>query len=103
MEDPSSGPEGRPAAQDDSSLTGMDKDNASGASPQDPGEKAPLVNNATEDTFFTESHSESSMEEALGTGEDEGGDRVQQSGDADHELEKRQWYVSILQHRSIGF
>ncbi|XP_014035384.1 phosphatase and actin regulator 2 isoform X4 [Salmo salar] len=100
-EEPSSGPEGRPAAQDDSSLTGMDKDNASGASPQDPGEKAPLVNNATEDTFFTESHSESSMEEALGTGEDEGGDRGQQSGDADHELEKRQWPTNGIGEKKL--
>ncbi|XP_055746043.1 phosphatase and actin regulator 2 isoform X3 [Salvelinus fontinalis] len=100
-EEPSSGPEGRPAAQDDSSLTGMDKDNASGASPQDPGEKAPLVNNATEDTFFTESHSESSMEEALGTGEDGGGDRGQQSGDADHELEKRQWPTNGIGEKKL--
>ncbi|XP_038831197.1 phosphatase and actin regulator 2 isoform X2 [Salvelinus namaycush] len=100
-EEPSSGPEGRPAAQDDSSLTGMDKDNALGASPQDPGEKAPLVNNATEDTFFTESHSESSMEEALGTGEDGGGDRGQQSGDADHELEKRQWPTNGIGEKKL--
>ncbi|XP_070975861.1 phosphatase and actin regulator 2 isoform X3 [Oncorhynchus clarkii lewisi] len=97
-EEPSSGPEGRPAAQDDSSLTGMDKDNASGASPQDPGEKAPLVNNATEDTFFTESHSESSKEESLGTGEDGGG---QQSGDADHELEKRQWPTNGIGEKKL--
>ncbi|KAM9411503.1 phosphatase and actin regulator 2 isoform 4-T4 [Salvelinus alpinus] len=100
-EEHSSGPEGRPAAQDDSSLTGMDRDNASGASPQDPGEKAPLVNNATEDTFFTESHSESSMEEALGTGEDGGGDRGQQSGDADHELEKRQWPTNGIGEKKL--
>uniref|UniRef100_A0A8C7DYE2 Phosphatase and actin regulator n=2 Tax=Oncorhynchus kisutch TaxID=8019 RepID=A0A8C7DYE2_ONCKI len=100
-EEPSSGPEGRPAAQDDSSLTGMGKDNASGASPQDPGEKAPLVNNATEDTFFTESHSESSMEEALGTGEDGGVDRGQQSGDADHELEKRQWPTNGIGEKKL--
>ncbi|XP_021431992.2 phosphatase and actin regulator 2 isoform X4 [Oncorhynchus mykiss] len=97
-EEPSSGPEGRPAAQDDSSLTGMDKDNASGASPQDPGEKAPLVNNTTEDTFFTESHSESSKEESLGTGEDGGG---QQSGDADHELEKRQWPTNGIGEKKL--
>ncbi|KAK6328209.1 hypothetical protein J4Q44_G00001870 [Coregonus suidteri] len=84
--DPSSGPEGRPAAQEDSSLPGVDKDNASGAGPQDPGEKAPLVNNTNEDTSFTESQSESSTEEALGTWEDGGGDH--ESGDADHDLEK---------------
>ncbi|XP_029541117.1 phosphatase and actin regulator 2 isoform X4 [Oncorhynchus nerka] len=100
-EEPSSGPEGRPAAQNDSSLTGMGKDNASGASPQDPGEKAPLVNNATEDTLFTESHSESSMEEALGTGEDGGVDRGQQSGDADHELEKRQWPTNGIGEKKL--
>uniref|UniRef100_A0A4W5RMQ9 Phosphatase and actin regulator n=1 Tax=Hucho hucho TaxID=62062 RepID=A0A4W5RMQ9_9TELE len=100
-EEPSSGPEGRPAAQDDSSLTRMDKDNASGASPQDPEEKAPLVNNANEDTFFTESHSESSMEEALGTGEDGGGDRGQQSGDADHEIEKRQWPTNGMGEKKL--
>ncbi|XP_024258611.1 phosphatase and actin regulator 2 isoform X3 [Oncorhynchus tshawytscha] len=87
-EDPSSGPEGRPAAQDNSSLPGVDKDNASGAGPQDPGEKAPLVNSTTEDTSFTESQSESSTEEALGTGKDGGGDHEQQSGDEDHDLEK---------------
>ncbi|KAM9558817.1 phosphatase and actin regulator 2-like isoform 3-T3 [Salvelinus alpinus] len=86
-EDPSSGPDGRPAAQDDSSLPGVDKDNASGAGPQDPGEKAPLVNSTTEDTSFTESQNESSTEEALGTGKD-GGDHEQQSGDEDHDLEK---------------
>ncbi|XP_020323893.1 phosphatase and actin regulator 2-like isoform X7 [Oncorhynchus kisutch] len=89
-EDPSSGPEGRPAAQDNSSLPGVDKDNASGAGPQDPGEKAPLVNSTTEDTSFTESQSESSTEEALGTGKDGGGDHEQQSGDEDHDLEKNQ-------------
>ncbi|XP_041714910.1 phosphatase and actin regulator 2 isoform X3 [Coregonus clupeaformis] len=100
-EEPYSGPEGKPAAQNDSSLTGMDKDNASGASPQDPGEKAPLVNNATEDTFFTESHSESSTEEALGTGEDGGGDRGQQSGDADHELEKCQWPTNGIGEKKL--
>ncbi|XP_064789476.1 phosphatase and actin regulator 2-like isoform X3 [Oncorhynchus masou masou] len=77
-EDPSSGPEGRPAAQDNSSLPAVDKDNASGAGPQDPGEKAPLVNSTTEDTSFTESQSESSTEEAPGTGKDGGGDREQQ-------------------------
>ncbi|XP_036816692.1 phosphatase and actin regulator 2 isoform X2 [Oncorhynchus mykiss] len=87
-EDPSSGPEGRPAAQDNSSLPGVDKDDASGAGPQDPGEKAPLVNSTTEDTSFTESQSESSTEEALGTGKDGGGDHEQQSGDEDHDLEK---------------
>nr|XP_046210638.1 phosphatase and actin regulator 2-like isoform X2 [Oncorhynchus gorbuscha] len=87
-EDPSSGPEGMPAAQDNSSLPGVDKDNASGAGPQDPGEKAPLVNSTTEDTSFTESQSESSTEEALGTGKDGGGDHEQQSGDEDHDLEK---------------
>ncbi|XP_038848308.1 phosphatase and actin regulator 2-like isoform X2 [Salvelinus namaycush] len=86
-EDPSSGPDGRPAAQDDSSLPGVDKDNASGAGPQDPGEKAPLVNSTTEDTSFTESQNESSTEEALGTGKD-GGDHEQQSADEDHDLEK---------------
>ncbi|KAK6301630.1 hypothetical protein J4Q44_G00276830 [Coregonus suidteri] len=100
-EEPYSGPEVKPAAQNDSSLTGMDKDNASGASPQDPGEKAPLVNNATEDTFFTESHSESSTEEALGTGEDGGGDRGQQSGDADHELEKCQWPTNGIGEKKL--
>ncbi|XP_070981041.1 phosphatase and actin regulator 2-like isoform X1 [Oncorhynchus clarkii lewisi] len=87
-EDPSSGPEGRPAAQDNSSLPGVDKDDASGVGPQDPGEKAPLVNSTTEDTSFTESQSESSTEEALGTGKDGGGDHEQQSGDEDHDLEK---------------
>ncbi|XP_029553588.1 phosphatase and actin regulator 2 isoform X4 [Salmo trutta] len=88
MEDPSSGPEGRPAAQDDSSLPGVDKDNASGAGPQDPGEKAPLVNSTTEDTSFTESQSESSTDEALGTGKGRGGDHEKQSEDEDHDLEK---------------
>ncbi|XP_064806394.1 phosphatase and actin regulator 2 [Oncorhynchus masou masou] len=100
-EEPSSGPEGRATGQNDSSLTGMGKDNASGASPQDPGEKAPLVNNTTEDTFFTESHSESCMEEALGTGEDGGVDPGQQWGDADHELEKRQWPTNGIGEKKL--
>lgn len=101
-EEPSSGPEGRPAAQDDSSLPGVDKDNALGAGPQDPGEKAPLVNSTTEDTSFTESQSESSTEEALGTGKDRGGDHEQQSGDEDHDLEKNWRYVSSAENTYYG-
>ena len=101
-EDPSSGPEGRPAAQDNSSLPGVDKDDASGAGPQDPGEKAPLVNSTTEDTSFTESQSESSTEEALGTGKDGGGDHEQQSGDEDHDLEKNRRYVSSAEKPFYG-